>query len=57
MTSIHTDLALLKYFKPDGIGKLPAYNLADLTNHERRQLVEALIDYYVSHEAERERAG
>ena len=57
MTSIHTDATLRKYFTPAWNGRILAYHQNALSKEERRELVEALIDYYVVHEAERERAG
>lgn len=57
MTSIHTDETLRKYFSPDSYGRILAYHRNDLSKEGRRELVEALIDYYLAHEAERERAG
>ena len=55
MTSIHTDNALLRYFSPSDGGLIPAFNRKTLDKEGRRELVEALIDYYLEHESASER--
>ena len=57
MTSIHTELALLKYFTQDSFGHVPAYHRNDLYPSDRRELIEALIDFYLNHKHDNEACG
>ena len=50
MTSIETDYMLRRFFTPDHRGLIPAF-------YQRRKLVEALIDYYLTHEVAASTAG
>jgi hypothetical protein len=56
VTTIHTEAALKKFFAPLGDGRIPAFHRGALTREERRELVEALIDYYINHRDARENA-
>lgn len=56
MTTIHTEAALKSLFAPRWDGRIPAFHRGELTREERRELVEALIDYYLNHRDERENA-
>ena len=46
MISISAECTLREYFTPDGFGQIPANHRKRLSKIERRELIEALIEFY-----------